>query len=150
MVGCDSNRTEIRGTSVLDVIPELLRPIYANGYAQAKGQSRPWEHDYECSSPDSYRLFHMRALPLSNSYLLIENSLRVERHHGPERPAMPANTVLYLGDTGILTMCCHCRRTRRIGTASVPVWDWVPAHLVNPPGPISHGLCRNCRAYFYP
>lgn len=148
--GTGLGRNAILGTPILDVIAEPLKSFYANGFAQAKRQGRPWEHDYECSSPDLYRLFHMRVLPLAESYLLVENSLRVERPQGLERPAMPADAALYLTEDGILTMCCHCRRTRRITTAAVPVWDWVPAFLVDPPGRISHGLCRNCRAYFYP
>jgi len=148
--GAGLSRSTILGTRTLDVIAEPLKSFYANGFAQAKASGKPWVHDYECSSPESYRLFHMRVLPLADSYLLVENSLRVERPHGPERPAMPANPALYLSEQGILTLCCHCRRTRRIDSAANPVWDWVPAHLVDPPGPVSHGLCRNCRAYFYP
>lgn len=148
--GAGLNRRAILGTPILDVIAEPLKVFYANGFAQAKDKGRPWEHDYECSSPASYRLFHMRVLSLTNSYLFVENSLRFERPHGPERPVMPANADLYLTEAGILTMCCHCRRTRRIGAPSVPVWDWVPAYLVEPPGRVSHGLCLNCQAYFYP
>jgi len=148
--GVRLSRAEVRGTSVLEIIPEPLRSFYANGFASAQKQSRTWEHDYECSSPGLYRLFHMRVLPLASSYLFVENSLRIERPHGPERPAMPANAALYLSENGIVTLCSHCRRTRRSGTLETPVWDWVPSYLENPPGPVSHGLCRNCRAYFYP
>jgi hypothetical protein len=148
--GVRLSRTETLGASVLNVIPEPLRPFYVSGFALARQQSQPWEHDYECSSPDLYRLFHMRVLPLANSYLMVENSLRIGHPHGAERPATPANSALHLGENGILTMCSHCRRTRRIGAAAAPVWDWVPEYLANPPGRVSHGLCRNCRAFFYP
>ena len=143
-------RPAILGTRILDVIPEPLKSYYENGLTQAKEKGRPWEHDYECSSPEFYRLFHMRVLPLADSYVLVESSLRVERLHGLDRPEMPANAVFYLNEHGILTMCSHCRRTRRIGMAEGPVWDWVPSFLVDPPGRVSHGLCPNCRAYFYP
>lgn len=148
--GVRLNRGEVLGTSVLEIIPEPLRSFYAGGFASAKREFRPWEHDYECSSPDLYRLFHMRVLPLANSYLLVENSLRIERPHGAERPPMPANAALYLNANGLVTMCSHCRRTRRSSTLETPVWDWVPSYLENPPATVSHGLCRNCRAYFYP
>lgn len=148
--GIGLNRESVLGKSVLDVIAEPLRPFFANGFAQAQKQLRPWEHDYECSSPEVFRLFHMRVLPLANSYLLVENSLKVERPHGSERPAMPSYQAPYLNEHGILTMCAHCRRTRRIDTGEVPIWDWVPAFLTEPPGRVSHGLCRNCRSYFYP
>jgi hypothetical protein len=148
--GVELNRETVLGTPILEVIVEPLRSFYASGFAQAQKQLLPWEHDYECSSPDSFRLFHMRVLPLANSYLLVENSLQVERPHGPERPVMPAYPDSYLNEHGMLTMCSHCRRTRRINTGAAPIWDWVPAFLTHAPGLVSHGLCPNCRAYFYP
>jgi len=148
--GTRLNRRAILGMRAVDVVAEPLKAFYENAFIQAKEKGQPWEHDYECSSPASYRLFHMRVLPLADSYLLVENSLRFERPHGSERPVMPADSALYISKDGILTMCAHCRRTRRIGTTSAPVWDWVPAYLVEPPAPVSHGLCRNCHAYFYP
>lgn len=147
--GVGLSREAVLGTSMLDVIAEPLKPYFANGFAQAQKQLVPWDLDYECSSPAAFRLFHMRVFPLPNSYLLVENSLRVERPHGPERPAMPPHAASYLNEHGLLTMCAHCRRTRRINTGAVPIWDWVPTFLMDPPGPVSHGLCRNCRAYFY-
>lgn len=148
--GIELSREAVLGTCILDVIAEPLRPFYANGFAQAQNQLQPWEHDYECSSLALFRLFHMRVLPLANSYLLVENSLQLERFHGLERPVMPAYSASYLNEHGILTMCAQCRRTRRINTGAVPIWDWVPEFLIDPPGPVSHGLCANCRAYFYP
>lgn len=147
--GAGLSRGTVLGTPILDIVAGPLKAFYASGLAKAKETGRPWEHDYECSSPDSYRFFHMRVLPLENWYLLVESSLRIERPHGSERPAMPANAALYVSEDGIVTMCSHCRRTQRVATAAMQVWDWVPAYLEKPPGPVSHGLCRNCRAYFY-
>lgn len=148
--GLGLNRRLILGMPILDAVEGPLKAFYANAFAEAKDERQPWEYDYECSSPATYRLFHMRVLPFKDSYLFVENSLRFEKPHGSERPVMPANSALYVTEDGIATMCGHCRRTRRITVVSSPVWDWVPAYLVEPPGPISHGLCRNCRAYFYP
>ncbi len=148
--GTRLNRRDVLGMYVLDVVAQPLKAFYENALVQTKEKGQPWEHDYECSSPASYRLFHMRVLPLADSYLLVENSLRFERAHGREHPVMPADAALYLSKDGILTMCAHCRRTRRIGTTSAPVWDWVPAYIVDPPGRGTHGLCLNCHAYFYP
>jgi len=148
--GVGLTREAVLGTCILDVIAEPLRQFYASGFARAQTTLRPWEHDYECSSPEQFRLFHMRVLPLASSYLLVENSLRVERPHGAERPAMPPSPASYVTEDGIITMCCHCRRTRRLNADSEHVWDWVPEFLSHPPGNVSHGLCRNCRAYFYP
>jgi hypothetical protein len=140
------------GTRVLDVIPEPLKSYYATGYTELTKQGEPWEHDYECSSPELYRVFHMRVLLLGESYRLVENSVRVERQHDPGRPRMPTTADSYLNEYGIITMCCHCRRVRRNRalTASGPVWDWVPSFLAGTPGRVSHGLCPSCRAYYYP
>ena len=142
-------RSAISGTAILDAIPEPLKSFYARRFAQVATTGSPWEHDYECSSPDRYRLFHMRVLPLSESHLLVENSLRFEEPHGPDRPSMTADPSLYFNKHGILTRCSHCRRTRRVG-ASGHQWDWVPEYVAKPPGAVSHGLCLNCRAFFYP
>ena len=148
--GIGLERNVILGTSILDVVPSPLRAFYEDAFAQVRQQLKPWEHDFECSSPDTFRLFHMRVLPLPNSNSIVENSLQVEKPHGPERPAMSADRTSYVNENGILAMCCHCRRTRRINAGAVSVWDWVPAFLTDPPGRVSHGLCRTCRAYYYP
>ena len=148
--GVGLNRGAVIGTRILDVVAEPLKAFYESGFAQAQKEIRPWECDYECSSPELFRLFHMRVLPLASSYLLVENSVKIERPHVVERAAMPTYPASYISEAGILTMCAHCRRTRRISTASEQIWDWVPTFLTDPPGQVSHGLCRNCRAYFYP
>jgi hypothetical protein len=149
--GRNLDRDAVRGVSVLDVTPEPLRTFYLNAYSSAQIQRQPWEHEFECSSPEMYRAFRMRVFPLRLSSLLVENSLLVERLHGADREAAEANAAQYVSENGILTMCCHCRRTRRIASEKpFETWDWVPDFLVNPPGAVSHGLCRMCYAYFYP
>jgi hypothetical protein len=88
--GVGINRQAVLGASVMEAIVMPLRPFYARGFGGAQRESRAWEHDFECSSPELYRLFRMRVLPLADSYLMVENSLRVERPHGPEHPGMPS------------------------------------------------------------
>src|SRR5215470_14327619 len=63
--GVGLKRKAILGTPILDVIAEPLRPNYLDGLAEAQEQLHPWELDYECSSPELFRLFHMRVLPLA-------------------------------------------------------------------------------------
>jgi hypothetical protein len=135
------------GDSVLDAIPEELRGFYAEGYARAKQSATPWEHDYECSSAQLYRLFHMRVMALPNSLLLVENSLRVEKAHDSEDRPIFARDKTYSDDHGIIAMCAHCRRTRRAGHAME--WHWVPDYVSDPPEQVSHGLCKNCRAFYF-
>ena len=146
--GVGIDRCAVQGTSALDVIAEPLRGFYSNAFERVQSESRPWEHDFECSSAGLFRLFHMRVLPLGASFLLVENSLRIERPHSPDLTDI-ANSPAYVDEHGIVTMCCHCRRTRRIGSGEIPVWEWVAEFLTNAPGLVSHGLCMNCRAFFY-
>jgi hypothetical protein len=141
-------RAHILGTAVLDVIPESLRAVYRGGFARACKDGQPWGHDYECSSPKSFRSFHMRVLPLADRFLLVENSLRIEKSHGPDRPVKSPSEKIYRNERGFLEMCAHCRRTRRI--AELPaVWDWVPAYLNPLPEFVSHRLCEFCSAYYF-
>ena len=88
--GVGLSREAVLGTSISDVIAEPLKRFYEKAFDRAQKELKPWEHDYECSSPGLFRLFHMRVLPLANSYLLVENSLIVERPQSPELPAMSA------------------------------------------------------------
>lgn len=147
--GAGLNREAVLGASVMEVTAMPLRPFYASAFTWTQKKLRTWEHDFECSSPEFYRLFHMRVLPLADSYLMVENSLRVERPHGPEHPGMPSYPFAYVNGHGIVTMCCHCRRTQRLNTGAASIWDWVPGFVEKSPQRVSHGLCANCAAYFY-
>ena len=64
------------GTSVLDGNAEILTTLLQSAYASARKTGQDWEHDFECSSPENFRLFHMRVLPIGGPYLCVENSLR--------------------------------------------------------------------------
>ena len=141
-------RTSILGRNILQAMDAPLRRFYATVYRQVLETGQPFELDFECSSPELYRVFHMRVLPVQNGgRLLVINSLAVERPHGLDRPAQPAGLALYADAHGFLHMCAHCRRTRRMEDSR---WDWVPSYLHQPPAPVSHGLCPACMAYFYP
>jgi hypothetical protein len=61
-------RRFVLGTSVLNITPDVLKPFYLAGYEAAHKRSKPWECDYECSSPSLDRYFHMRVIPLPESY----------------------------------------------------------------------------------
>jgi hypothetical protein len=115
-----------------------------------------WEHDFECSSAEDYRLFHMRAVCLGAGHVLVENSSQVEKEHGEDRIGVSASSDRYVSKDGVVTMCMHCRRTKRV--AEFPerlseigdiVWDWVPAFVEDPPAVVSHGLCRMCYPLFF-
>ncbi len=148
--GIGLSHLSVLGTSVLDVTPDSLQLFYKTGYATARRTGKPWEHDFECSSPELFRLFHMRVLPIGGPYLCVENSLRIETLHEPGRAEIHPEASRYLDENGFIVMCCHCRRTRQVRNIGSPRWDWVPEFLKSPPGVVSHGLCELCLRFFYP
>jgi hypothetical protein len=148
--GAGLDHLSVLGKSVMDVTPESLHLFYRGIYSEVRRTGRPSEHDFQCSSPEMFRLFHMRILPLGAPYLCIENSLSIERSHLRDLEETSPTSGRYLDDQGIIAMCCHCRRTRRVRVVGPPRWDWVPEFLNYPPGTVSHGLCLVCRRFFYP
>ncbi len=136
------------GVDVLEVVPEPLEQFYREGFTRVQQSGESWTHEFECSSPELYRVFQMRVLRLPGSYLLVENSLRTEVPHDMD-PSAQLHPC-YLNESGIVTLCCHCRRTLRVGPQPNRVWDWVPYFLLRrKTAKISHGLCETCRVYFY-
>lgn len=141
-------RRKILGTLVLDVIPEPLRTFYAEAFRTVLESESPWEHDYECSSATTYRLMHMRIFRLPSLFLLVENSLRVEKPHDSEGLVSEPLEAMYRNQSGFIAACAHCRRVRR-ATSKVVQWDWVPDYVENPPERVTHGLCKSCRSYYF-
>ena len=137
------------GRSIMDAVPSPLKPFFEEGYRTALSGTQPWEHCYECSSPTVYRNFRMMSsLNPTGEGLVVVNSLTVERPHDDrERGICFPNERVYVDSKNIVTMCCHCRRTRR--SKQAPVWDWVPAYIEKPPGLVSHGICTPCMGLYY-
>ena len=134
------------GDSVLAGIADPLRAFYEDHFATAIATGTPWEHDYECSSAELYRLFHLRAVVLGDHVgLLITHALRVEHLHAA--PLSPAELALYHGKAGLVSQCGHCRRVRRV--APPRTWDWVPELVAHPARATTHGLCESCLAYYF-
>jgi len=143
--------SRVIGTNLLDVVAEPMRQAYERLFAAARQTRQVWSLNYECSSANLYRLFRMEIRPLGAAAgFALVHAERVERPHDPDRKSFSPDAVRYMSPQGLIVMCAHCRKTRRV--AEPEVWDWVPEYL-NPDAPrknISHGLCTSCFAYFYP
>jgi hypothetical protein len=140
-------REMVLGRCVMDSVPAPLKAFYAAAYKQVLSVQEPWECTYECSSAAVYRSFRMGVYPdPHDSGLVVVNSLTVEQPHGNERPPLPL-TASYTSEHGIITMCCHCRRTQRTGQEEI--WDWVPSLVESLPSFVSHGICPVCANLFY-
>jgi hypothetical protein len=135
-------RRKYLGQPIRIAIPDGLLSFYCALYRKVQTGNGPIQHAYECSNSERLRVFQMLMLPLPNGAgILCVNSLVVDEPHG--RPAEPALIERYRED-GLVTMCSHCRRTRR---ATKPVWDWVPSFVERRPSMLSHGLCPVCSEY---
>ncbi|HSO36939.1 MAG TPA: hypothetical protein VLT33_30655 [Labilithrix sp.] len=132
------------GTSYFDPIAPPLRSFYEDALQNALLTGEPFEQDYECSSPDTFRLHHLRALPFGTQGLLLEHSLLVE--HPAEHPDAPAITARYTNEHGQILQCANCRRARRVEGGS---WDWVRPWVRETPGNASHGICSACMDYYW-
>jgi hypothetical protein len=140
------------GAYFFDAIPHSLEPFYRElleGAPEPGLELHPINHEYECSSPELYRVFHLLlyTLPKRQGYLFV-NSLVVERPHDPdERPPHAPHEQEYRNEDGMATQCSHCRRFQRPGDAEQ--WDWVPEWVKDNPPKTSHGICPICSDYYY-
>jgi hypothetical protein len=141
-----TNKTVV-GSDLFDSIPEALRAIYSSAFQQVLSTGKVWEKSYECSSPTRFRLFRMRIHLLKpQTWFVVTNALVIERSHATTAPNDP---LRYVDRDGLITMCAHCRCSRRVDDPDH--WDFVPEHLqpMESAVRVSHGLCPVCRAYFY-
>jgi len=146
--GIGLERTRQLGVSVMDVIPQPLKPFFRRGFDGVLTTGHQWSHSYECSSATLFRPFHMRVYPNpEGAGLVVVNSLTVEQPHDASRVRSSVEPF-YRDENGLVTMCCECRRTSRCQSAEV--WDWVPAFVEKPPMPVSHGICSTCLKLIYP
>jgi len=133
------------GASYVAAIEGELHEWFTMVAAGCMTTRRPFEIDYECSSPTHRRVFRMRMLPVVGLGLLVSHQLRVEQPHDTEGP----DEVLlesYRNDDGFIMVCSNCRRVRR---ADRSAWDWIPQLVGQPPEQVSHGLCSLCRSYYW-
>lgn len=131
-----------------------LRDYYHDVFTIVLDESQSFALDYECSSPEKIRLFHMEILPLPRDSdeprgLLIVNSHSPSSQPSESRqPVTSPEATNYISEQGLMASCSNCRRFRRCDHRDR--WDWVPQYLTAPPAPVSHGLCPVCLDYYYP
>jgi hypothetical protein len=132
------------GSSYFEGISGSLRGFYERAFRSALGSGTVFEQEYECSSPDVFRLMHLRALPIPGGALLLEHSLVAERaHEGVSENAIEAR---YRNGGGMIVQCSNCRRFRR---ADDTAWDWVRPWVIAMPRNTSHGVCTTCADFYY-
>jgi PAS domain-containing protein len=135
---------EIEARSYFDAISPPLREFYEDAFGKALATGRAFDQEYECSSADVRRVFHLRALPVEARALLVEHSLVIEGAH--EAESAEAIEARYLGPDDVLLQCSHCRRVRAVGTEA---WDWVREWVARPHPRTSHGICPSCVGFYW-
>ncbi len=126
--------------------PEV-RPFYASLLREVLETGFPVHHEYECPSPalDRRFLLHITPLPEGAGLLLHHEQIAVAPHCGPQ---CEHTRRTYAGASGVIALCCHCRRARRGDDTTE--WDWVPGFLESPPRNLSHTFCPSCFERYYP
>jgi hypothetical protein len=137
------------GSSYIGALPQVLHGFFVERIRSSIEHGKTWSFDYLCPSPVHYRKFRMNVMPLADlAGCLVTNRLLVEVPHEVELPSDAVRPIeAYIRREGLVTMCSHCRCTRRVADPSH--WDWVPQLVENPPEKVTHSICPSCFVYFH-
>ncbi|WP_028580928.1 hypothetical protein [Desulfogranum japonicum] len=134
------------GTQVSEVGIKPIRKYILNGYMKALREKIPFVHDYECSSPQAYRVFHQTAYPIfDSSGLIITHHLIINKQHTEREIDFYSH---FENDQKIVTQCANCRKIR--DPQNDKTWFWVPELVERPLPNTSHGICDPCLDHYYP
>lgn len=133
------------GACVLDAIVPPVRSFFEDHYRRCLRERRAWDFEYECSSADRFRVFHLCVTPTRDAEALIaSHSPRIDFDCvRDESPPIPTN---YLQADGALRQCCECRRFQR--TPPAHQWDWVPTWIRCRPPHVRLILCPTCGSFY--
>lgn len=131
------------GRSIVEAWPTPLRDYYLERFETCRSSQTPWSHEYECSSPTGFRLFHQTVYPLVEGGFFVVHALREE--HRLDAPDHAPTRARFEDGHGIITMCSHCRRVRDVEGRWRRVSAWVRAM----PPRVSHGLCQPCFGFYF-
>ena len=123
--------------------------MYLNEYKEVLSSGQSWTQEYECSSPDTYRMYHQTAYPFKNGKGLIIVNVQTVKvpMEQLQRTAHQVSDLRYVNKEGIITQCTNCRYTER---ADKPTnWDWVPGLVKEMPENLSHTICPICFDYYW-
>jgi hypothetical protein len=137
--GADGLGERSLGLAMASVIGPVLSGFYLAGFKRALLTGQHWEHDYECSSGELFRLCRMLVQPVDGGALVVVHSVRFETPHTREVRAPEA--ARYVAN-GQVRMCAHCRRVEE--TLLHERWDWVPAYLRAEASMRRYCLCPTC------
>lgn len=137
------------GADALAAVHGKIRDFYADAFRRVLADGQPWEQTYHCHSPDRYRTYRMRVLPLPGGRgLLVVHSNVADLPYPRVSRSVTVDDVRYRDEAGRVTLCAHCRRVRRVAP---PVgWEWVASFVESTPANAASSLCGVCADYYYP
>lgn len=135
------------GANLLSGITGSLRQLYCETFMRCLREDRRWEHLYDCSSPDRYRLFQMTAYPLQNAEgILITHAARIDYACDRGQGVAP-DPAAFVDSHGLLHQCSYCRKVQRQNEQ--PQWQWVHEWAVQSPKNTSHSVCEACYGFYF-
>ncbi len=142
------------GRNVLDCCVEpRLRSFYADLYRDCLESPRantPIQHEYECSSPTTYRRFRMSLFSIDNprSIMVLHAKVLEAPIETQGRELASRAERAEIEARGIITQCCHCRMVRSVRSSSR--WVWAAEWVSRCSDRVSHTFCSICLEYYYP
>lgn len=138
------------GTDLSKVYLEPYKSYYLDSYKNVLDQEVTFEQDYECSSVDTFRKFHLTAQPLNSGQgILFYNSLSVSIPHVYEDHSHHHNShfLPYIDSKGAISQCISCRKVKNFDIENR--WDWIPQFIEKPHPHIVHLFCPVCKQQYY-
>lgn len=133
------------GACVLDAIVPPVRSFFEEQYRKCLTEKRAWDFDYECSSADRFRVFHLRVAPPPGAEVLITvHTPRID--FDCVREECPPILANYRQADGAVRQCCECRKFQRFGATNL--FDWVPFWIRCRPQRVRQVLCPNCCSFY--
>lgn len=133
------------GSNLLNSLPNQLKSYFIDSFAIAKQNQTIFSHDFECSSLDTYRLYHQTAYPLPNHKgFVISNHCFINNLRQDLQVALSDE---HIDNNSIIVQCCGCQKTKNKKSHQ---WDWIPTLSTDEQERVSHSVCHNCKSHFYP
>ncbi|HVU00790.1 MAG TPA: PAS domain-containing protein [Polyangiaceae bacterium] len=131
--------------SYFEGIAPPLRAYFETAFGDALDRGQVFQLEYECSSPEQQRRFHLRALPVGGNTLVLEHALVFDAPHDADPLALALER--YVEPSGFIAQCSNCRRVRDPESRA---FHWVPMFVQRVPAETTHVICPSCADYYYP
>lgn len=119
--------------------------FYQSHYSSAFEKEHPTIHEYECSSPEHYRIYAQFSYPVANrNNVLIINRLVYEEPISAKnkKKLLLPDEKKFRDRYGYLTQCSNCRCFKPANEDNR--WEWVSVWSEAIPEKTSHSVCPTC------